>query len=228
MSELQRVHRSMDEVGYALSNLGALGLSSRAEFCDHVVGTYFTSEWLGYYNDTPATRQRGPRDVIRYAWHGDELEVDEHTTTVVGARVGFKAGRVYPRAYLLKDRVVAPWIRLMISLVPPSRRQPMGTFAVNALRTHGQIVEGPHQDEEDLIYSQLLRVEGVGGTSHLYEPGKLDKPVFSVTLGPEDVLLSDDERYWHGVTDLQGIDGKPPVRDALVCTMNYPATYPLP
>ena len=47
------------------------------------------------------------------------------------------------------------------------------------------------------------------------------------TLCPGEMLLFSDERYLHDVTPLFAIGETPCQRDAIVCTVDYPGSYPL-
>ena len=51
------------------------------------------------------------------------------------------------------------------------------------------------------------------------------EPVLQQQLNPGDIIIFDDKRFRHGATPLVGSRRRAAQRDALVCTVDYPATY---
>ncbi|WP_307795850.1 2OG-Fe dioxygenase family protein [Amycolatopsis sp. 195334CR] len=179
-----------------------------------------------YPGDIPADRERA-RDVIRYDWHGDELSLREHDCVAIDRRGDWSSERrEFEQVPLLGHADCASWIHAAISLVPEPRRQPRGTFGVNLFRTHTNVVTRPHQDEEEFIFVYVVDKRGSGAETVLLDV-ESDAVVLEETLDPGDLLVFEDSRFRHGTTPII-----PPVigtarRDALVCTINFPHTYPL-
>ena len=216
--------------GYALITDQAIGLPEkfRRNFC----GTYFT-EWTLRHDegDMPADRHRA-RDVIRYQWHGEELSLQRHEAITITDRADIAGRREHARVELLKDAEARDLIRMLLQLVPPSRRQHDGTFGVNLFRTFTNVVTKPHYDNEEFIVIYVLDRVGEGAETYLYRPSDvtdggetLGQPVLRQQLNPGDIIIFEDSRFKHGATPLTDPDGLPTRRDALICTVDYRSTY---
>lgn len=220
------IHKKLREDGYALTNDADLGLGKLVR--EHIHGTYFTNEYLRRYPfDIPADRERA-RDVVRYGWSGDGVVLTEHDTVAIEGRGDQRFRREFERVELLADDHFRSWIATALSLVPTDRRLPRGTFGVNLFRTHTQVVTKPHQDEEEYILIYVLERVGSGAESELHRIGSAEIEHRS-TLEPGDLIIFRDDDFKHTALPIvRPADGREAHRDALVCTVNYPHTYPLP
>jgi hypothetical protein len=93
-------------------------------------------------------------------------------------------------------------------------------------------VTRPHRDNEEFIILYVLDRVGDGAETYLYRPedvaedGRpIAEPVLQQQLNPGDIIIFDDKRFRHGATPLVAPVGGQAQRDALVCTVDYPATY---
>jgi hypothetical protein len=220
---LARVQQELTERGYAVVSDTDLGLD--LEIRRHIVQNYFTEKVL--QSDHPAVHQDRDRarDVIRYAWDGDHLHVREHDRIDIINRSGFAGSRTPNRARLLDEVPMETWVRAMIALIPPHRRQKEGTFGVNFMRTRTTVVSGPHHDDEEYVIVYVADKYGEGAETTLHDVDDPSKVVLRVTLAPGDLIVFRDADYLHNASPLTGDHAQ---RDALVCTVNYPETYPLP
>jgi hypothetical protein len=124
-----------------------------------------------------------------------------------------------------------------LSLVPVESRQSEGTFGVNLFRTFTQVVTKPHCDHERFVILYVLDRVGEGAESYLYRPGDVPEdvpeagtltgnPVLWDQLDPGQILIFDDEQFFHGATPLiappGAVTGR---RDVVVCTVDYRETY---
>jgi hypothetical protein len=219
---LERVRHELADRGYAVVNDTALGL--HPEIRRHIVQNYFTEKVLE--SDHPAVhrdRDRA-RDVIRYAWDGPDLTVTEHDRIDIINRSGFSGARTPNRVSLLDEVPMETWIRQMLELIPVARRQPEGTFGVNFMRTRTTVVSGPHHDDEEYVIVYVAAKHGEGAETTLHDTGDPSRVVYRVTLDPGDLIIFRDAAYLHNASPLTGEHAQ---RDALVCTVNYPGTYPL-
>jgi YD repeat-containing protein len=191
-----------------------------------MVSTYFTTGRLrNDQRDIPADRQRA-RDVVRYAWDGADLRLAEHDTITIQDRDNRPGKREYARVPLLEDPKAATWIAAALSLVPPGRRQARGTFGINLFRTFTRVVTRPHRDDEEYCLVYVLDKVGGGAQTRLY-PADTNTVVHAAALEPGELIIFTDARYLHDVTPLEPPADGGAHRDAIVCTVNYPATYPL-
>ncbi|MGD0245837.1 MAG: 2OG-Fe dioxygenase family protein, partial [Streptosporangiaceae bacterium] len=140
--------------------------------------------------------------------------------------------REHARVELLKDPEAEKLVRAFLDLVPPSRRQPTGTFGVNLFRTFTNVVTNPHHDNEEFIIIYVVDRVGDGAETYLYRPEDvaedgqpIAEPVLRQQLNPGDIIIFDDKRFKHGATPLVNPVGGQAHRDALVCTVDYPSTY---
>lgn len=174
----------------------------------------------------PADRQRA-RDVIRYEWHGDTLRLYEHETITITDRAGVPGRREHTRVRLLDDDQATAVIRALLHLVPPQRRQGHGTFGINLFRTFTNIVTSPHRDNEEFVISYVLSKRGGGGETHLYQDhAELDsRLVLRHRLEVGGIIIFDDTLFDHSATPLEPSPEGTAVRDALVCTVDFRATY---
>ena len=81
--------------------------------------------------------------------------------------------------------------------------------------------EGIHRDGADFILIMVLKRENIsGGVNHIYDDSK--RLIFgSVLAEPGDAILLDDQKVWHGVSEIFPVDiNKPAYRDVLVLTFH--------
>jgi hypothetical protein len=226
---------SLDKQGYALTCDTELELPER--FRENFKRAYFNKQVLSHdEGDLPIDRQRA-RDVIRYWWRDDLLDLKEHQTIVITDRAGIPGRREHSRVRLLEDPQAEHFIRTLLSLVPPNRRKRNGTFGVNLFRTFTDIVTTPHRDNEELIILYVLDRQGEGAETYLYDADLYDPgyvtpegqlngdPVLQQQLNPGDIIIFDDARFMHGATPLRALPDGTSMRDVLVCTVDYRDTY---
>lgn len=215
---VERMRRDLATKGYARATDDALGVPS--DFRKLLVRRYFEGGALGRdVPDVPADRERA-RDVVRYVWRGEAVELEAHDTVAIVDR-GEQAGiREYNRVCTLDDDMFKAWITMVLSLVPTGRRAPSGTFGVNLMRTHTLVVTKPHRDDEEFIVTYVVDRVGEGAETHLYDP-ETGQVVFRAQLDPGDLLIFEDARFLHNVTPLEPWPGSAAHRDALVCTVDY-------
>jgi hypothetical protein len=227
---LDGIWADLDRQGYALTcdhELGP-GEGSRERFRD----SYFNSRWLRREeSERPADRERA-RDVIGYQWTDGRLQVCEHDTITITDRDGIPGARDHSRVMLLGDPHAEQLIRLLISLVPPPRRRPSGTFGVNLLRTFTNVVTAPHHDHEEFIITYVIDRVGDGAETYLYRPGDVPangeptaKPVLRHQLSPGEIVIFEDRLFKHGATPLTPPPCGQARRDTLVCTIDHQSTY---
>lgn len=210
--------------GYAVLGEHELGFPATAR--ERLQRDYFHSGVLKHYeNDLPADRERA-RDVVRYEWQDNTLRLSEHDTITISNRGERPEAREYGRVEVLTDPHFETWIRKALTLVPPDRRDPRGTFGVNLFRTFTNVVTRPHQDGERFIYIYIVGKTGYGAETWLCGLDD-DEPVFQDALKPGELLVFEDAWFRHGVTPLVNPEGGKARRDALVCTVNYDHTYSL-
>jgi 2OG-Fe dioxygenase len=225
-----RVHHELSDPGYTVTNDQEIGLG--ADFHDYFIRTYFRDDIIRHDDgDMPADRQRA-RDVVHYRWKEGELVLEEHDTISITDRAGIKGTRIHSRVELLADVRARNLIETFLTLIPPHRRKPEGTFGVNLFRTFTNVVTKPHHDDEEFIFVFVLDRVGDGAETYLYEPDDVlpngsvvAGPVFKHQLQPGEMIAFDDERFQHGATPLLAPPGLRAKRDALVCTVDYPGTY---
>jgi hypothetical protein len=196
-------------------------------FRQYAINAYFDGGQLAVesYNVFPPDRERA-RDVIHYAQAAAELLLVEHAVTTIADRTYHQGERQYGRVQLLQDPLFRQWLQAAIDLVPPTPHFAESTLGVNLFRTRGDVVNGPHRDDEQLVMVYVVDKVGEGGTSTLYTD-ESDEPFFAYTLVPGQMLVFDDQRFRHSATPLRpGQDGQQPHRDTIVCTVNKPETYP--
>jgi hypothetical protein len=216
--------------GYAITDDESIGLPGgfRMDF----LGAYFSDATLRHdEGDLPVDRQRA-RDVVRYRWHEGDLRLREYETITITDRAGIAGKRDHARVMLLHDPRAEELIRAFLNLVPPERRQVDGTFGVNLFRTFTDVVTKPHRDHEEFVILYVLSRTGEGAESYLYELEALSAegepvaaPLLRHQLSPGEVLIFEDKRFKHGATPLIAPPGRRAMRDVLVCTVDYSATY---
>ncbi|TCO58728.1 2OG-Fe dioxygenase family protein [Actinocrispum wychmicini] len=213
------VWKHMRDDGYFIGDDRLLGMP--AEFRQHFHSTYFTEDVLRRYpDDVPADRERA-RDVIHYAWTSPtEVALTEHDTIAIPDRHGRRGPREFARIELLRDAMFSTWVTGVLSLVPVESRLARGTFGVNLFRTRTQVVTGPHRDHEQFIVVYVLDKVGTGAETSLHNG---DEVVVGATLQPGEFVIFDDSRYKHSASPLISPPGAEARRDALVCTVDYPA-----
>jgi hypothetical protein len=215
--------------GYALTNDEAIGLPEK--FRTNFEQTYFNDLTLRHdEGDWPVDRKRA-RDVIRYRWHDDDLEVKEHDTITITDRAGIRGKRDHSRVKLLGDPEAKNLVRTLLELVPPDLREADSTFGVNLFRTFTNVVTTPHRDDERFVIIYVLNRIGDGAKTYLYRSedivdGKpIGKPVLEHRLNPGEIIIFDDEAFRHDTSALVARPGETTQRDVLVCTVDYRETY---
>jgi 2OG-Fe dioxygenase len=216
--------------GYALTDDEAIGLPEK--FRSNFQQAYFTDHTLRHVDsDWPPDRRRA-RDVIRYWRRDDDLDLQQHDTIAITDRAGIKGCRDHLRVDLLRDPEAVKMVRTFLNLVPRELRQPDGTFGVNLFRTFTDVVTTPHRDHELFVFLYVLDRVGEGAVSYLYRPEDVGdggepvaEPVLCHQLDPGQILIFDDERFYHGATPLIVPPGEAARRDVVVCTLDYRETY---
>jgi 2OG-Fe dioxygenase len=226
----EEVRGALAGQGYALTSDRAIGLPEKVR--QNFSETYFNS-WTLHHNegDWPVDRQRA-RDVIRYTWRDNRPHLERHDTITITDRAGIPGKREHSRVELWDDPHARDLIEAFLQLVPPSRRQPEGTFGVNLFRTFTNVVTAPHHDNEEFIILYVLDRVGGGAETYLYAPGDVaadgqvtGAPVVRQQLNPGDVLIFEDKLFKHWTTPLTEVPDGTASRDALVCTVDYRNTY---
>jgi 2OG-Fe dioxygenase len=227
---LNRIWADLIERGYALTDDEEIGLPEK--FRENFRHTYFTDRNLRQDpGDRPADRKRS-RDVIRYRWRDDVLEVQEYDKITITDRAGIKGPREHLRIELLRDPQAKEFIRTFLSLVPPTRRQRDGTFGVNLFRTYTNVVTSPHHDYEEFMILYVVDRIGDGAETYLYDADAAPdgaqpdtEPVLRCQLDPGELIILEDKRFKHGATPLISPTGGKAKRDAVVCSVDYRETY---
>jgi len=221
---------ALDSYGYVVTSDRSLGLSE--EFRQGFSRAYYNEQTLRHdEGDWPVDRLRA-RDVIHYERYDDFVDLQRHDVITITDRAGIPGQREHARVELLKDPEAEKLVRAFLDLVPPSRRQPTGTFGVNLFRTFTNVVTNPHHDNEEFIIIYVVDRVGDGAETYLYRPEDvaedgqpIAEPVLRQQLNPGDIIIFDDKRFKHGATPLVNPVGGQAHRDALVCTVDYPSTY---
>ena len=217
--------------GYALIDDEAIGLPEKFRASLHQ--TYFNDFTIRHDDgDFPVDRKRA-RDVIRFRRHDEFFDVTEHDTITITDRARIKGKRDHRRIEFLRDREARDMVGAFLSLVPPDLRPSESTFGVNLFRTFTNVVTRPHRDDERFVFLYVLDRVGGGGVSYLYRPEDVNdegepiaEPVFREQLNPGQILIFDDERFYHGATPLIAPPGaQTGRRDVVVCTVDYRETY---
>ncbi|MET8849154.1 2OG-Fe dioxygenase family protein [Amycolatopsis sp. NPDC004625] len=222
-----RLHRKRLETdGYLVVSDDDLGLPG-ARLREHLLRSYFTQDVLRRYpGDIPADRERA-RDVVEYAWQGEDLTLAEHAEIAIEDRGGRPERREYARTPVAGDPLFAAWIRAALGLVPEGRRRPRGTFGVNLFRTFTNVVTRPHADGEEFVFVYVVDRDGTGAETTLFRPEDPETPVHAQRLEPGQLIVFEDARFLHTASPLVAPPGRRARRDALVCTVDYPQTYGL-
>jgi hypothetical protein len=220
---LARAWTSMRHRGYLVARDQLLGVTPG--FRQRFHRRYFTEGILRRCpGDVPADRERA-RDVLRYEWQTrGQVALVSHDVTAIKGRHEL---REFPRVRLAHEAEFAAWAAAILSLVPPERRLPRGTFGINLFRTRTQVVTAPHQEHEEFIVVYVLDKIGEGAKTSLYDVHNPGTVVEHATLRPGDFVIFDDARFKHSATPLVAAIGSETRRDALVCTVDSPGTYPL-
>jgi len=224
----ESVWAKLDDEGFALIDDVAIGLPEK--FRTNFHETYFTDFTMRHdEGDFPVDRKRA-RDVIRYQWRDGSFDVTEHDTITITDRAGIRGKRDHRRIEFLRDREAQEMVGAFLSLIPPGERQWESTFGVNLFRTFTDVVSGPHRDHERFVILYVLDRLGGGAESYLYDTppdGKtLGDPIFWRQLNPGQILIFNDNRFWHGATPLLAPPGQETARrDVVVCTEDYRETY---
>lgn len=227
---LEGARADLRRQGFALTSDRAIQLPEGSR--EYLSRAYYNSGVLHHDpGDIPADRERA-RDVIRYTWNDDALDVESYDQVTITDRAGISGKRDHTRVHLLKDRHAEAIIRTFLELVPPERRQPEGTFGVNLFRTHTDVVTSPHHDHEQFIVLYVIDRVGGGAETYLYHPDDvaedgrvLAAPILARQLDPGDIIIFEDRLFKHGATPLISPPGRPARRDAFICTFDYFDTY---
>lgn len=239
MSDASAVIAGLDDIraslssegdGYAVTDDTAIGLP--AGFRKAFRRKYFNSRKLHHdQGDWPVDRQRA-RDVVRYRWSDNNLCLAEHETITITDRAGIPGKRDHSRVWLLQDADGEKLINAFLQFVPLDRRESEGTFGVNLFRTFTNVVTTPHHDHEAFVIIYVIDRVGDGAETHLYLPVSVSdagiptaEPIVRRQLNPGDILIFDDKRFMHETSPLAASPGVKKWRDALVCTVDDPATY---
>jgi hypothetical protein len=229
-ASLAGIWTALENRGYAVTSVRDIGLPDKT--CENLAQAYFTDALLRHdEGDWPADRRRA-RDVIRYEWQGAEVHLREHDTITITDRADIPGKRDHFRIEMLQDLQAAEFVCALLRLIPPSRRQPAGTFGINLFRTFTNVVTKPHHDREEFIMIFVVNRVGDGAESYLYRPEDvlesgevIREPVFRYQLSAGEILIFEDKRFKHGATPLNAPPGDRAMRDAMVCTVDYPETY---
>jgi hypothetical protein len=193
---------------------------------------YFNDQTLRHdEGDWPIDRERA-RDVVEYEWRDDGLHLREYEEITLIDRAGIPGKREHARVWLLDDPEAEQFVRTCLSLVPPDRRQRIGTFGINLFRTFTNVVSRPHHDDEQFIMLYVLDRIGDGAESYLYDPADVTEtgqptaePLHRHQLNPGQILIFEDRFFKHGATPLESLPDGTAQRDVLVCTVDYPESY---
>lgn len=216
---LARYRDAIRRDGYAFIGDGELALG--AGFRRDVVERYFGRLQRDLVDVHP---NRGRlRSVFRYQRRGERFELSEQAFVDIVNR-NHQGVRRYPRVELGDDPGVVRFVRTALSLLPPEQSPSASTFSINLFRTHGAVTMGPHRDHERYVVVHVLRKVGGGAHTVLYDGRDQTREVTTVCLEEGDTMILEDRRFYHHVTPLVSL-GEPCVRDALVCTVDYPQTY---
>jgi hypothetical protein len=227
---LDRAWAALDHQGYALITDEEAGLPEG--FREKFRHAYFNESTLRCDpGDMPPDRRRA-RDVIRYQWRDGGLQVREHETITITDRGGMAGSRDHARVRILDDPQGEDLVRALLALVPPSQREPDGTFGVNLFRTFTDVVTSPHRDHEPFCVFYMLNRVGGGAETYLYRNDEgadhdapTAQPVFRHQLNPGEIIIFKDEMFKHGATPLEPLPDGTAMRDALICTVDNPQTY---
>jgi hypothetical protein len=230
LDEREDLWSKLDSRGYVVTSDRSLGLPE--DFRPNFSAAYFNDDTLRHdEGDWPVDRLRA-RDVIHYEWFEDHVNLQRHDVITITDRAGIPGKREHARVELLKDSEAENLIRALLEVVPPHRRQSEGTFGVNLFRTFTNVVTKPHHDNEEFIIIYVLDRVGDGAETYLYRPEDvaedgqpIAEPVLRQQLNPGDIIIFDDKRFQHGATPLIPPVGGRAQRDALICTIDDPATY---
>jgi hypothetical protein len=230
MSGLDAVRAELDRQGYAITNDDEIGLP--ADFRANFLQSYFRDDIIRHdEGDWPVDRKRA-RDVIRYVWSDGRLHLTQFDKITITNRAEIDGEREHARVLLLEDPQAKQLVHSLLSLVPLDRRRPEGTFGVNLFRTFTNVVTKVHRDHEEFVVLYVLERIGGGAETRLYNPADVSPegkaiggPVLKHQLNPGDIIIFDDERYWHDASELESPLGGTAQRDVLVCTVDYKETY---
>jgi hypothetical protein len=213
-----------------LLNEETVGLPTN--FRESFLAKYFNDDTLRRdKGDLPVDRKRA-RDVVEYEWRDGVLHLREYDTITLTDRADIPGRRDHARVRLLADPEAEKFVRAVLRLVPPDRRQRHGTFGINLFRTYTNVVSKPHHDDEEYIMLYVLDRIGDGAESYLYDPDDVPdtgqptaEPLHRHKLNPGEILLFEDKFFMHGATPLvPPLDGEAR-RDVLVCTIDKRDSY---
>jgi hypothetical protein len=228
--KISEIWTSLSNCGYAITDEDSIGLPQK--FRENFGPTYFNNQILRHdQGDWPADRERA-RDVIRYWWREDSLELKEFERITITDRADIPGTREHSRITLLEDPLARELVSALLCLVPPQARQLDGTFGINLFRTFTNVVTTPHHDYEEYIILYVMNRIGEGAETYLYQPSDVDEygaargePILRRQLDPGQIIIFKDDKFKHGATPLVPPLGGRAMRDVLICTVDYHGTY---
>lgn len=216
------VREKLSAEGFVVTNDRELGIDSA--FREEFHRGYFTEEHLRRYpDDIPVDRLRA-RDVLRYDRVGEDVLVRGHHDIGIEGRGEHAGRREFVRTALSGDRRFVEWVKAVLSVIPVEERQERGTFGVNLFRTSSKVVTRPHRDGEQFIIVYVVDKACEGGVTTLQDDS--GAIVHKDALAAGEMIIFRDADFLHNASELAAKGGESR-RDALVCTVNYPDTYPL-
>lgn len=195
------VHLNLSKAGWAMTTGDQLGMSR-----DRIAPFWRQAA----EQDPRGPQKRHSRDVISYQRTGSDILTAEepsiaHTT---------EAGQVvddFARYWMLSGwwgrRVASTFLRL----VPPSDAWGAGYASADYFVYSPGVVVGPHQDKFGryvMIWCTARSEDAEGGVSTLQGPRG---EVLRAWLKPDDILIFDDSKFVHGMTELEA-----GIREALI------------
>lgn len=224
--------------GFTLLNDTLIGYSGYGPKLRQYLSGIFESDIVRIHEgDHPPDRERA-RDVARVAFQGNlesptfpMIELNSHHTTAITNRHKSNIAHrpPYSRLEITKDPILHPFVKRLITFLPPEALTEKTTIGINFFRTHTNVVERPHQDEEKYVMIYVVDKIGSGARTQLYKKNQYgtfeDRPFFSRSLAPGEILIFKDEDYLHDVTPLVPTADGRSQRDAIIMTFNHPTTY---
>lgn len=191
--ELTEIHRSLSRAGWAMTTGSKVGLSREST----------GALWRPQAREDPrGPQKRHARDVISYQRTGsDVLTAEEasiaHTT---------EAGEVvddFARVWMLSGWWGRRVASLFLRMVPPSDAWEAGYASADYFVYSPGVIVGPHQDKFGryvMIWCTARSEDAEGGVSVLSGD---QGDVLRTWLKPDDILIFDDAKFIHGMTELE-------------------------
>lgn len=221
--ELTLMVRKYVEVdGYAVVTDVALGIDAEDRMA--ISRKYFEDTALEADLVTVHADRRRSRDVLRYVREDARIELSENPTVTIVNRSGHEGARTPLRVETLNEPTLQLFARRMLDFVPQARRSRSGTFGINFFQTRTNVVSKPHRDDEDFCIIYVVDIHGSGAETQLRKIDNPDDVHFRYALRAGEMLIFDDTRFLHYTSPISGPDSR--YRNALVCTVDSPATYP--